>query len=851
MPPTDYTDEWISLFRENGKGMGIPDSTYLQMGLAFGKPEQESEMESVGRYYRKPDLKTVRKLLKSMKKNHEANSVSPGEAVGILAAHSMSEVYTQSTLRTFHYAGLVGTLAPGEDIMKLVDTSSTMATRHVIALKPEYASNYNEALRIAQKLTRWKLNQLFIVNLMEQKDSQYDDLLKEIEDFPDEDKYVTLPEDHPIIVKRKELYGADFNTEEDMYDPYNYSQAYEELLQKKRDYTNKVKEDIESMTSDNAYGYQIDIVPRFTSMGAMTETQAQDIPPFFMSLEDLKPQLERSLQNASEERKFSDTKGWSFIDISIINNGDKISITIPNGVLPQKSVWMMALNFSNVLQELEFCSGCGGILTTFTVRGEKDRSVRYEVDETIEESAKEHYANILETLGRETLDEEPEFFDEEFVRRNPDSSEELENTQNNASGMVRIPPSSDQLFFVSQERNPNWRNCRECGGGWWNTAAGVAQVKDYSIETIDEAISKVSDKTISNLQENGKKVFNNLLENEDLAKYPFAYKDHQFESPDPNIEYSPLAHMIDTMPSNPRPGEFYIQATYQDQKHVWKGSIYCAGHFSHLVGQYVHKGKGEKKVSFYQPPTLTEADSARCLTTNLHQVEKTLGIEAARQMTYQSLAQLYCGGQYLNGFQVRLADRHMLLMADTFTSTGVLKGAPGSNASISGVNATKGLIGRKSAVLAQATYERPLDVIVKKVGAAAPMGVVDPLDEPMSAQIVGTEMKIGSGTHPDRGRFALEGLFDARNASSVYDTAMDRLMALFSAPGRSAQAIENLMRLPETHEMYPKRVYESEEYKEALQDALDAKKEYERLHGRVVNVLNMDELLAQANRVER
>ena len=121
----------------------------------------------------------------------------------------------------------------------------------------------------------------------------------------------------------------------------------------------------------------------------------------------------------------------------------------------------------------------------------------------------------------------------------------------------------------------------------------------------------------------------------------------------------------------------------------------------------------------------------------------------------------------------------------------------------------------------------------------------------MSAQIVGTEMKIGSGTHPDRGRFALEGLFDARNASSVYDTAMDRLMALFSAPGRSAQAIENLMRLPETHEMYPKRVYESEEYKEALQDALDAKKEYERLHGRVVNVLNMDELLAQANRVER
>ena len=82
----------------------------------------------------------------------------------------------------------------------------------------------------------------------------------------------------------------------------------------------------------------------------------------------------------------------------------------------------------------------------------------------------------------------------------------------------------------------------------------------------------------------------------------------------------------------------------------------------------------------------------------------------------------------------------------------------------------------------------------------------------------------------------------------MYDAAMDRLLSLFSAPERSPQAVENLMRLPPTHEMYPKRVYESEEYKEALQDALDAKGEYERLHGKVVEILDMENLLIKANR---
>lgn len=837
MPVTDYTDEWVSLFRENGKGMGLPDSAYLQMALVFGKPRMLDDVSEVGRYYRKPDLKTVRKLLKSMQKNHQENSVSPGEAVGIHAAHSISEVYTQSTLRTFHYAGLVGTLAPGDDIEKVIATSSTMPTRHVIALKPEYSMNHNEAERLANKLTRWKLEQLFYVNLMEYKDSAYETLIKDIDGFPENEKYVDLPDNHPIVLKRKSSYGSDFNPEEDMYDPHNYSPEYQDLLNQRNTYLNRAKEDVVNMTSDNAYGYQIDVVPKYSSVGSMGETKV--LPPFFMSLEELKPQLERSLENSTGERKSSYTKGWSFAGISIINNGDKISITVPKGVFPRKSVWMMALNFSQVLKQLEFCSGCGGILSVFSKGEFKDRSIRYEVDESIDQTAKEHYASILSSVNVETLDDDPEFFDEDYLRTNPaDEKGEIGKVQNSASGMLRVEAPPDELYFILTERNANWRNCRECGGGWWNTAAGVAQVKeDWS--SIEQAIESDSSESANVAS----KVFAQLKDNEDLAKYPFAWKGHQFEPPDPNVDYSPNATMIDSMPANPLPGEYYIQVAPLEKittDNNWKGSVYCAGHFSHLVGQYDHKGN-------YQPPTFLEADSSRCLTTNLHQVEKTLGIEAARQMTFQVLSQLYCGGQWLLGFQTRIDDRHFMLLADTFTNTGRLKGAPASNASLTGVNATKGLVGNKSAVLAQASYERPLDVLMKKTGAAAIMGLVDSLDDPMSAQMVGTEMKIGSGTHPDSGRYDLSEIFDSRLASSVYDLSMERLIGLFMGEGRSVQAAENLMGLPENHEMYPKRVFESDEYKEALQGALDAKEEFERLHGRIVEVLYLKQMNAQFN----
>ena len=86
----DYTDEWVSLFRENVGKRRIPDAIFLKVALVLGKPDSEK--------YRKPDKRSVTKLLDSMEANQKENSVSPGEAVGMAMMHSMAESYTQKTL---------------------------------------------------------------------------------------------------------------------------------------------------------------------------------------------------------------------------------------------------------------------------------------------------------------------------------------------------------------------------------------------------------------------------------------------------------------------------------------------------------------------------------------------------------------------------------------------------------------------------------------------------------------------------------------------------------------------------------------------------------------------------------
>jgi len=65
------------------------------------------EIENVAKERRLNKEQKV-KLEEEVKKSYEMSSFEPGEAIGIIAAQSISEPATQMTMRTYHFAGSVG-----------------------------------------------------------------------------------------------------------------------------------------------------------------------------------------------------------------------------------------------------------------------------------------------------------------------------------------------------------------------------------------------------------------------------------------------------------------------------------------------------------------------------------------------------------------------------------------------------------------------------------------------------------------------------------------------------------------------------------------------------------------------
>ena len=433
---TDYTDEWVELFRKHGKGMRVPDSMFLKMALAFGKPVQPSDLDTVGKFYRKPDVKTVKKLLKAMEQNQKANSVNPGEAVGLSAAHSMAESYTQKTLRTFHYAGLVGTLSPGKDIDALVGMTQSIPTRYIIALKPEYRMNRQEALRLANKITRWKMTDNFDIDVSLGVESNLSEIEKRIADFPEDAKRKRMDADDPLLVAKKDRLGDFYNEEEDNYHPFEYSDDFNDLIEQRNQAFDVLKQAVTDSQNNN-FANIIQIRPKYSDVSEIEGSDAT----FFMDLDQLKLELENMLLDVNEQRKSA--PDWSFNEIEIVNTGEMVTISIPVGTLARRSKSSMAMSYHNVLENTEFCSGCGGVLCTMSVGRVKDRTERFEVVEAIDESAREHYANVLTTLETEAIQEELDFGDEDYLegqaRKNaPLEGEELEKAQTEASAMVKV-----------------------------------------------------------------------------------------------------------------------------------------------------------------------------------------------------------------------------------------------------------------------------------------------------------------------------------------------------------------------------------------------------------------------------
>jgi DNA-directed RNA polymerase subunit A' len=117
-------------------------------------------------------------------------------------------------------------------------------------------------------------------------------------------------------------------------------------------------------------------------------------------------------------------------------------------------------------------------------------------------------------------------------------------------------------------------------------------------------------------------------------------------------------------------------------------------------------------------------DTSRTTTNNVHEIAKTLGIEAARN------ALIHESKSVLEDQGLDVDIRHVMLVADMMTSTGEVQQI-----------GRHGISGKKSSVLARAAFE----ITVPNIVDAAIKGESDPLEGVTENVIVGQSIPIGTG----------------------------------------------------------------------------------------------------------
>ena len=139
-------------------------------------------------------------------------------------------------------------------------------------------------------------------------------------------------------------------------------------------------------------------------------------------------------------------------------------------------------------------------------------------------------------------------------------------------------------------------------------------------------------------------------------------------------------------------------------------------------GKYILYTEGS---AFEKVLKIEGVDASRTTTNNIHEINQTLGIEAAREaIITETKATL--DGQGLDDVNVR----HLMLVADMMTSTGAIESI-----------GRHGVSGTKGSVLARAAFE----VTVNHLIEAAVYGEVDDLNGVTENVIVGKPIKLGTG----------------------------------------------------------------------------------------------------------
>ncbi len=117
-------------------------------------------------------------------------------------------------------------------------------------------------------------------------------------------------------------------------------------------------------------------------------------------------------------------------------------------------------------------------------------------------------------------------------------------------------------------------------------------------------------------------------------------------------------------------------------------------------------------------------DTTRTVSNDLYEVEAVLGIEATRQMIIDEVMSV------LDNQGLDVDVRHIMLVADTMTVNGILKGIT-----------RYGVVSQKSSTLARASFETP----IKHILSAAVTGQVDELNSVVENVMLNQPVPVGTG----------------------------------------------------------------------------------------------------------
>ena len=728
----------------------------------------------------------LEEMFSTLQENVLETRIDAETPIGPVAATSISEPIYQGGMRTFHYAGVL-TKKDAWDLLNMeIGVIPNKTALVAMALKPEIRFDKARCDQIAYGIRRSALGDY--VGVVKDHPALRDFHIsgtveaaeKRMEAFEPDDRYEVLEkvlEDGEVIeVAGKRLPAFD--------------KAYKEYW---RLYNLRSQAAIDSDSIDSYFLYlktprQLDENPPDAETHVDRQGVVVNAGEQVLKQGELRRIVHRQIHTADGSFR---TVGGEDHPLFLLFKNAKIelkTVTVGDeeveGVVLQFPLLTRGLSVGLIekLQQLEFCNYCHWPVTLAKLvhkTGKKD--VKKVDDEEWESTAPvtEYDRSLVRAVLEETR-----------IKTNPDESmseedlkasllgkldrmddDTLEKIQDEAVGLIEVDMSeSDRYDFEIAELSRDVRCCKNpscIGGGWYNASASAVRV-DYGINILDydRVVTQVDvDRGDYSTDELGKvkdfkaedeKVLIDVGQHiggldykingrptiypEDIGFITYPGVSRKGQNSDYPIHFAHGGRL----PNDLIEDEYYILVSYKDIEDSRMKSF--RGHFE-------------------TAEVFDSCDFPRTTTNSVQQIERVLGIEAARMQLAHNMFNAQGNGATIEnaGNSSPVHFKHYMLLADSLCRGISVAHARSGSASVSGIAAEKGArteiitndkgeqeVVAYQSVLAQAAYERQVEVLL----SAAPFALVDDLKHPTSSQIVGQAIQSGTLGGAITGRYS-------------------------------------------------------------------------------------------------